>query len=104
MNHWHASLFTGLFTRFGPMPARPHDPACALASGAVATGLPGHDEATASGIGWDEASAEGACVGEAIERLQVGPLPDDALVTARFDRWPLTEPAIDPAKWVLFHP
>ena len=103
MSTWHTNPFTGLFTHFGPMASRPHDPACALSSGTVGSGLFAHDEATASGIGWDEASAEGACLGEAIERLQANPLPDDAFVTARFDRWPLSEPAIDPAQWVLFH-
>jgi len=104
MNQWHASLFTGLFTRFGPMLPRPHDPAFALSSGVAASWLPHRETTTSSGIGWDEAAAEGACVGEAIERLQCGPLSDDLLVRARFDAWPLPEPAIAPATWVLFHP
>ena len=104
MNQWHASLFTGLFTRFGPMLPRPHDPAFALSSGVAASWLPHRETTTSSGIGWDEAAAEGACVGEAIERLQCGPLSDDLLVGARFDAWPLPEPAIAPATWVLFHP
>jgi ribosomal protein S12 methylthiotransferase accessory factor len=103
MTAWHASLFTGLFTQFGPLPSRPHDPVCALFSGTTASWLPHHEVGTASGIGWDAAAAEGACIGEAIERLQCGPLPDDAIVRARYDDWSMPEPAVDPAKWVLFH-
>ena len=45
------------------------------ASGTVAAGAAG--ELTASGAGWDRAAAEAACVGEAIERWQARPLPDD---------------------------
>src|SRR5205823_911313 len=103
MTPWHTSPFTGLFTHFGPIPSRPHDPACALSSGVVASWLAQHEMATASGIGWDEASSEGACVGEAIERMQCSPLPDDGTTIARYDRWPLPEAAVDPATWVLFH-
>ncbi len=104
MSAWHSSLFTGLFTRFGPISPRPYDPACTLCNGLAASWF-GHAEGVpGSGIGWDEASAEGACVGEAIERLQAASLPDDVLLRASFDAWPLREPAIDPAKWVLFHP
>jgi len=103
MTPWHTSPFTGLFTHFGPIPSRPHDPACALSSGVVASWLAQHEMATASGIGWDEASSEGACVGEAIERMQCSPLPDDGTTIARHDRWPLPESAVDPATWVLFH-
>ena len=100
MNAWHASLFTGLFTRFGPMTPRPHDPDCALSSGEVAAA---HGAATASGIGWDAAAAEGACIGEAIERLQCAPAPDDDVVITRFANWRRKEPALDPARCVLFH-
>ncbi len=103
MSDWPTSLFTGLFTRFGPTPARPHDPAFALCAGLAASWLPHHEISSASGIGADQAAADGACVGEAIERLQAGPLPSDAFVTARYGDWPLSEPAVDPARWVLFH-
>src|SRR5438128_8951296 len=87
MTPWHTSPFTGLFTDFGPILSRPHDPACALSSGVVASWLAQHETATGSGIGWDNAAAEGACVGEAIERLQCSPLPDDGTTIARHDRW-----------------
>ena len=42
-------------------------------------------------------------MGEAIERLQACPLPDDDAVEASFDKWPLDEPAVAPSAWVLFH-
>jgi ribosomal protein S12 methylthiotransferase accessory factor len=104
MPPWYASLYTGLFTRFGPVPARAHDPRVAVFSGALAVpGLPGQ-ELTASGAGWDEAAAEAACVGEAVERWQACPLPDDQRLEASFDAWPLREPAVAPERWVLFHP
>src|SRR5262249_9632291 len=102
MTAWYASPYTGLFTRFGPVPARPHDPAVFIASGTPAALLPGQG-LTASGAGWDPDSAEAACVGEAVERLQAYPLPDDAQFEARFDAWPLDEPAVPPERWVLFH-
>ena len=86
MTDWHASLFTGLFTRFGAMPARPHDPAFALSSGEAASWLPHHETSTASGIGMDQTAADGACVGEAIERLQCGPLPDGQALPDRLHR------------------
>ena len=103
MNAWYASAFTGLFTQFGPTMPRPHDPACAVWNALAASW---HGPATGvggSGIGWTGEAAEAACVGEAIERLHASPLPDDEIVRASFDAWPLGEPAIDPAAWVMFH-
>jgi ribosomal protein S12 methylthiotransferase accessory factor len=55
------------------------------------------------GAGWDEAAAEVAAVGEAVERWQCRPLPQDEVVEARFDSWPRGEPAVEPERWVLFH-
>jgi ribosomal protein S12 methylthiotransferase accessory factor len=104
MTAWYASLFTGLFRQFGPVPTRAHDPAVSFASGTVALNERLGQQLTASGAGWDEASAEAACVGEAVERWQAYPLPDDQRIEARFDRWPLDEPAVEPERWVLFHP
>lgn len=103
MNQWHSSPFTGLFARIGAMAPRPHDAACAICNGLAAPWV-GGDAIAGSGIGWDEQSAEGACIGEAIERLQASPLPDDVLVRASFSGWERAESAIDPASWVLFHP
>src|SRR5262245_49258573 len=98
---WYLSPYTGLFSRFSAVPTRPHDPEVYFASGTVAVGA---DELNASGAGWDAESAEAACVGEAVERWQARPLPDDVRVEASFAAWPLDEPAIDPRRWVLFHP
>jgi ribosomal protein S12 methylthiotransferase accessory factor len=101
---WYASAFTGLFQRFGPLEARAHDPALALYSGTAAAWSGPAPHLEASGIGWDAASAEAACVGEAVERLQAHVLPDDRVITASYADWPLDDPAVAPEKWVLFHP
>jgi ribosomal protein S12 methylthiotransferase accessory factor len=103
MNDWAASRFTGIVTQASAIPRRAHDPVCAVASATAPAELSAHEPATASGIGWDANHAEAACIGEAIERWQARPLPDDQRLSARFDRWPLDEPAVDPATWVLFH-
>jgi ribosomal protein S12 methylthiotransferase accessory factor len=103
MTAWYASLYTGLFRGFGSISSRPHDPRLSLCSGTAAPWSGVAQNLEASGIGWDAAMAEAACVGEAIERLQAYPLPDDQLVTASFDKWPLDEPAAPPERWVLFH-
>ncbi|MCI0463318.1 MAG: YcaO-like family protein [Gemmataceae bacterium] len=102
MATWYASLYTGLFARFGPVPGRAHDPQVSVVSGTL--GASGPQELTASGAGWDEAGAEGACVGEAVERWQAYPLPDDQRLESSFDAWPLSERAVEPERWVLFHP
>jgi ribosomal protein S12 methylthiotransferase accessory factor len=101
---WHASAYTGLFRRFGSPPVRPHDPALFLCSGLPAAWSPLADAHEAGGIGLDAAAAEAACIGEAIERLQSYPLPDDEIVVASHDAWPRDEPAVTPDSWVLFHP
>jgi ribosomal protein S12 methylthiotransferase accessory factor len=102
MTAWYASRYTGLFTRLGPLPVRPHDPRLAIWSGTAAWGSPPR-EIHASGIGWEPEAAEAATVGEAIERLQTYPLPGDHLVTAREAEWPLPEPPVPCERWVLFH-
>jgi ribosomal protein S12 methylthiotransferase accessory factor len=104
MSAWYASLYTGLFRRFGPVPTRAHDPALFFASGTVALDESFGRELIASGVGWDAAGAEAACVGEAVERWQAYPLPDDQRIEAAFKDWPLDEPAVEPERWVLFHP
>jgi ribosomal protein S12 methylthiotransferase accessory factor len=102
MTPWYASAYTGLLTRFGAIAPRPHDPPLPAWSGEAPAWLPGGPLVNASGIGWDEETAEAACVGETIERLQATPLPEDGLLQARHDAWPRSEPAVDPAQWVLF--
>ena len=102
MTAWTRNLYTGLFRSFGAIPPRPHDPAVVTVAGEAAPWRDTDPPTDASGIGWDEASAEAACVGEAIERLQTYPLPDDRLLEASYADWPLAEPAVAPDRWVLF--
>jgi ribosomal protein S12 methylthiotransferase accessory factor len=104
MGAWYESRYTGLFSRFGRIPPRPHDPAVAIWSGTVPPWNPsGGTELAVGGAGWTAEQAEGACVGEAVERLRSYPLPCDRAVEASYARWRLDEPAVDPARWVLFH-
>jgi ribosomal protein S12 methylthiotransferase accessory factor len=103
MERWFESRYGGLFTELGPVPTRPHDPAVAIHAGSVGAGL-GGAAMPASGAGWDAAAAEGACVGEAIERFQCRALGQDRSILARAAGWPLDEPPVEPGRWVLFHP
>jgi ribosomal protein S12 methylthiotransferase accessory factor len=100
---WYASPYTGLFAESGPSPLRAHDPEVAIWSGVAPLPGPGGAPPASGGAGWDEASAEAACVGEAIERWQSWPLPCDQMTEASFRDWPLDEPAVAPERWVLFH-
>src|SRR5882724_12245274 len=104
MTPWYTSLYTGLFTSFARLTLRPHDPQLALFSGTTAPWSGIAQELSGSSIGWDTEAAEGACVGEAIERLQANATPDDQIVHANYAQWPLAEPAVPPERWVLFHP
>ncbi len=104
MSAWYDSPFTGLFRRFGPIATRPHDPDVSICSGELPAWGPRIVELMIGGVGWDAAAAEAACVGEAVERVQVWPLPRDQSVPACFDAWPQAEPAVPPERWVLFHP
>jgi ribosomal protein S12 methylthiotransferase accessory factor len=103
MNRWYASPFTGLFTGFGPLPLRAHDPNLSVYAGSLPPWGPRRQELAVGGAAWSDDEAESACVGEAIERLEAYPLPTDEPVQASYGSWPLTEPAVDPADWVLFH-
>ncbi len=99
---WAESRYTGLFTELGPVPARPHDPRVAIWGGLLAPCGVRSESIGVGGAGWTRESARSACLGEAIERWQAYPLPIDRVVEARFDAWPLEEPAVSPARWVLF--
>jgi ribosomal protein S12 methylthiotransferase accessory factor len=101
---WYASPYTGLFSQLGPVPRRVHDPAVPLWAGTAPLPQSGAAPPPSGGAGWDEAAAEAACVGEAIERWQAWPLPGDGMIEASYDAWPLDEPAVAPERWVLFHP
>src|SRR6185437_15109107 len=100
---WFASPYTGLFSRCGPVPRRAHDPAVCIWAGTLPRWGPAGVDLATGGAGWDEVSAEAAGVGEAIERYQCQPLPQDRIVTESYDGWSLDEPAIKPERWVLFH-
>src|SRR5438309_413874 len=104
MTPWYASRYTGLFAHCGPLPPRPYDPAVAVWAGTLAAWGARRQDIAVGGAGWDAATAEAAGVGEAIERYQPYPLPGDQSVCASCQAWPLAEPAVDPRRWVLFHP
>jgi ribosomal protein S12 methylthiotransferase accessory factor len=99
---WTESRYTGLFTEFGPVPLRPHDPEVSIWGGLLAPRGSGSPAIAVGGAGWDREAARLACLGEAIERCQAYPLPVDQVVAASFDAWPLAEPAVSPSRWVLF--
>jgi ribosomal protein S12 methylthiotransferase accessory factor len=113
---WYASLYTGLFWESGFVPLRPHDPGVPIWSGIIADvgrigNPPGPDGRianpsylTSGGAGWTQEAAEAAGVGEAVERWQAWPLACDWAVTSSFAAWSLDEPAVEPERWVLFHP
>lgn len=101
---WYASAYTGLFGRSGPVPRRAHDPAVCIWAGTLPRWGPEGTDLAAGGAGWDGASAEAAGVGEAVERWQCRTLPQDQVLTASYEDWPLQEPAVEPERWVLFHP
>lgn len=104
MPAWYDSRFTGLFAGFDRVPPRPHDPEVAIWAGTVPATTSRPQEVHTGGAGWDAKHAEAACAGEAIERCQAYPLPDDQAVEASFSDWPLEESAVSPNRWVLFHP
>jgi ribosomal protein S12 methylthiotransferase accessory factor len=104
VSDWPTSLYTGLFTHFGPQRPRPHDPDLSLCGGTATLWDRTSFDVQGSGAGWTEEQAEAACIGEAIERLQASPLPDDHHLDASYQDWPLDERAVPPSDWVLFHP
>jgi ribosomal protein S12 methylthiotransferase accessory factor len=104
MASWYASLYTGLFAQSGQVPRRPHDPEVFLWAGTTRTSGDCPQEIQAGGSGWVPELAELACAGEAIERGQARPLPQDRALEASYRDWPLKEPAVAPDRWVLFHP
>jgi thiazole/oxazole-forming peptide maturase SagD family component len=104
LSGWWDSPYTGLFRGWRPLPAWPHDPAVSVWSGLLPRwGLDGSD-LSVGGVGLDETEAATAALGEAIERWMCRPLPGDGRVLATYADWPLDEPAVEPSRWVLFHP
>jgi ribosomal protein S12 methylthiotransferase accessory factor len=104
MDRWFACRYTGLLERCGPVPLRPHDPAVPLWFGTLVPWGPRLEALAVGGAGWDSDAAEAAGVGEVVERMQPYPLARDRAVEAAFARWPLDESAVDPVRWILFHP
>src|SRR5262249_59362425 len=80
-----------------------HDPAVFLWAATLGRSGPRTQPTEIGGAGFTVSEARFACVGEAIERHQAYPLRSDGRVLARFDDWPLSEPAIPPESWILFH-
>ena len=101
---WYESRFTGLFTRFGEIPLRPHDPQVPICAGTLPAVGARREELAVGGAAWEPLAAVEGCVGEAIERWQPYALPHDQFVESSADEWPLDEPAVEPGRWVLFHP
>jgi ribosomal protein S12 methylthiotransferase accessory factor len=96
------SQYTGLFSRWGAVPLRPHDPAVPCWAGVLPRwGADGGDLAV-GGAAWTVEGAEAAALGEAVERWQARPLPADHIVEASCADWPLDEAAVEPGRWVLF--
>ena len=98
-----ASRYTGLFRMFGATPARAHDPDVHVWAG-IAANRPWPAQDSVGGAGWSDDDAQRACIGEAIERWQTHLLPSDRLVRSSFAAWGGDEPAIDPKRFVRFHP
>jgi ribosomal protein S12 methylthiotransferase accessory factor len=103
MPAWYESRFTGLFTTFGRVPLRPHDPDIPMTAGELPPWFPGEGDLGGGGAGLTSEEADLACVGEAVERMLARALPCDGSVESTFADWPLDEPAVDPRRWILFH-
>ncbi|MBI4862940.1 MAG: YcaO-like family protein [Candidatus Riflebacteria bacterium] len=113
MDRWFESRYTGLFLVCTRVLPRPHDPDLRIWAGGMApwwranpsreSGLESR-EISVGAAGWTRADAEAGTVGEAIERLQTQPLSQDDVRVSTRDRWRWPEPAVDPDRWVLFHP
>ncbi len=104
MPAWYESRFTGLFTLFVRVNLRPHDPSLEMTAGEMPPWESGDHELGCGGAGWTAEQAELASVGEAIERILARALPCDDSLKASFASWPINERAVDPSRWVLFHP
>lgn len=99
---WLTSRFTGVFTALDRVPLRAHDPRIALWAGTTGARGPSAERLVVGGAGWSSGEARDACLGEAVERFESFPRAEDGAVEASFATWPLDEPAVDPARWVLF--
>jgi ribosomal protein S12 methylthiotransferase accessory factor len=103
MPGWLDDPYTGLVTVLVKVEPRAHDPAVSVSAGEMPSWFPGEPGLGCSGAGWSAQEADQACLGEALERCLARALPVDHSVHASWCRWPLDEPAVNPARWVLFH-
>ena len=101
-SHWSESRYTGLFSRFGELPGRAFDPDVLMVGAQLPAWSCRTDEIAIGGAGLDLESARGACFGEALERYQPYPLPQDRQIETPFAEWPLPDPVVAPDRWVLF--
>jgi ribosomal protein S12 methylthiotransferase accessory factor len=95
--------FTGLLTQLVRARPRAHDPAVAITAGEMPPWFAGEDTIGCSGAGWSGDDADQACFGEALERCLARALPCDHSIYEAWTGWSHSEPAVDPARWVLFH-
>jgi ribosomal protein S12 methylthiotransferase accessory factor len=100
---WHQSRFTGLFRNVAGIARHPHDPEVHLWAGKLLGDAATALDVGTSGIGWTRAAAEGAGVGEAIERYRCRPIATDAVVTSSCQHWLLDESVVPLSRWILFH-
>lgn len=101
--------FTGLFSRCQQVRPRPGDPAVHLWGGEVPPSRDRPQPLITGGAALGAVAAEGAGIGEAIERMQAHRLLRDGVRRATFAELTRAaadggEPALDPARLVLFHP
>src|SRR5262249_5383892 len=61
MGPWHDSRYTGLFTRFGPVPRQAHDPAVWMCAGTLPPWGARPQALAIGGAGWERPDAEAAC-------------------------------------------
>ncbi len=100
---FYKSRFTGLFSRLNEMIPEAADPDIFLYGGEIPKNAYLPQDLVVGGAGFSREVAEGACVGEAIERFACYPMPQDQTLTTSYQKWPLEEEMVHPNAWVLFH-
>ncbi|MBK7995427.1 MAG: YcaO-like family protein [Blastocatellia bacterium] len=100
---WTESRFTGLFTSFGEIAPRAYDPEVFMWGATLSSSGFNNKSLNVGGAAWTKEAARMACIGEAIERFQASPLPQDQFIKASINSWSLDEMLVKPDEWVLFH-
>lgn len=96
---WSTNPYSGILSALNRLSIKAYDPRIFAYGGELI-----HSESAIGGAGLTEEEAKMACIGEAIERFQTYPLPDDGSQTCSFEQWKLNEKVIPPKNWLLFHP